>query len=297
MSEKSTNEIFTEATVEASKEIIKEAYGDIVHPTAKAVGGFFGTLAGFFSNVVVYPLKKLNIEYEQKAIAFEREMQKKYNNIPENMRCEPELHIIGPAMEALKYNILEDELAEMFSNLLISDMDKETQSYCSTAFVKVIEQLSPIDARVLKSIWSFFKIPHNNYQYNDDNIYIGRAERIHYFNENESATSLEIPTFLLSNFDIEINKFELSKSVINLERLGILNFSFFEDMSRFERDLKKILNASHLYIDGDVSMMKHYIELNNQNIFAGYYELKQVGFLILNDFGKSFVRVCFRGIK
>ncbi len=296
MSDKSTNEILAEAAVEASKEIAKEAYSDIVHPTAKAVGGFFGTLAGFFSNVVVYPLKKLNIKYEQKAIAFEREMQIKYDNIPECMRCEPELHIVGPAMEALKYNILEDELAEMFSNLLISDMDKETQSHCSTAFVKVIEQLSPMDARVLKAIWSFYVTPHHDFQNSDDNIYIGRAERIHYFNEDEATKLKEIPTYLLSNFNFDIDRFELSKSIINLERLGLISFSFVEDTSRFEQDLKKILNASHLYINSDLSMMKHYIENNNQNLFVGYYGLKQVGLLSLNDFGKSFVKVCFRGV-
>lgn len=297
MSDKSTNEILAEATVEATKELAKEAYNDVVHPTAKAVGGFFGTLAGFFSNVVVYPLKKLNIKYEQKAIAFEREMQKKYNNIPECMRCEPELHIVGPAMEALKYNILEDELAEMFSNLLISDMDKETQSHCSTAFVKVIEQLSQMDARVLKAIWSFYATPHHDFQNKDDNIYIGRAEKIHYFNEDEATKLKEIPTFILSSFDIEIDRFELSKSITNLERLGLISFAFVEDTSRFEEDLKKILRTSHIYANSDLSIMKHYIDINNQNLFIGYYELKQVGILSLNDFSKSFVKVCFRGAK
>lgn len=297
MKDKSANEILAETAVEVSKEIAKEAYSDIVHPTAKAIGGFFGTLAGFFNNVVIYPLKKLNIKYEQKAIAFEREMQIKYNNIPENMRCEPELHIVGPAMEALKYNILEDELAEMFSNLLISDMDKETQSHCSTAFVNIIGQLSPMDARVLKAVWSFYVSPHHDFQNNDDNIYIGRAEKIHFANEDETTKLKEIPTFLLSNFDIAIDRFQLSKSVINLERLGLISFSFVEDTSRFEQDLKKLLNEPHLYINSDFAVMKHYIYINNQNLFAGYYELKQAGFLNLNDFGKSFAKVCFRGEK
>ena len=62
-------------------------------------------------------IRCINIEYEQKAIAFQREMEKKYNNIPLENRCEPKINIVGPALEALKFNLLEDELREMFKNL------------------------------------------------------------------------------------------------------------------------------------------------------------------------------------
>ena len=86
--------------LDVTKGVVKDVYTDAVKPAAKNVGGFFGVLSGFFSNVVLYPLRKLNTEYEQKAIAFERQMQEKYNNIPEENRVEPQLHIVGPAMES-----------------------------------------------------------------------------------------------------------------------------------------------------------------------------------------------------
>ena len=69
--------IVKEAALSVAKETAKDVYADTVQPTAKNVGGFFGTLSGFFNHVVMYPLKKLNIKYEQKAIAFEKEMEKK----------------------------------------------------------------------------------------------------------------------------------------------------------------------------------------------------------------------------
>ena len=84
-------------------------------------------------------------------------MEIKYNNIPEENRTEAELHIVGPAMESLKYNIMNDDLAEMFSNLLISDLDNRTQNLCSPAFVKIIEQLSPTDAKVYKYLFEHLK--------------------------------------------------------------------------------------------------------------------------------------------
>ena len=49
---------------------------------------------------------------------------------------------------------MDDDLAELFSNLLVSDMDMRTQNLCTPAFVKVIEQLSPADARVFKTIFN-----------------------------------------------------------------------------------------------------------------------------------------------
>ena len=146
--------IVKETALSVAKETVKEVYADTVQPTAKNVGGFFGTLSGFFNHVVMYPMKKLNIKYEQKAIAFEKEMEKKYNSIPEEDRVEPQLHIVGPTMESLKYNIMDDDLAELFSNLLVSDMDIRTQNLCTPAFVKVVEQLSPADARVFKTIFN-----------------------------------------------------------------------------------------------------------------------------------------------
>lgn len=59
--------IVKETALSVAKETAKDVYADTVQPTAKNVGGFFGTLSGFFNHVVMYPLKKLNIKYEQKA--------------------------------------------------------------------------------------------------------------------------------------------------------------------------------------------------------------------------------------
>lgn len=52
--------IVKETALSVAKETAKDVYADTVQPTAKNVGGFFGTLSGFFNHVVMYPLKKLN---------------------------------------------------------------------------------------------------------------------------------------------------------------------------------------------------------------------------------------------
>ena len=45
--------IVKEAALSVAKETVKEVYADTVQPTAKNVGGFFGTMSGFFNYVVM----------------------------------------------------------------------------------------------------------------------------------------------------------------------------------------------------------------------------------------------------
>ena len=115
--------IVKETALSVARETAKDVYSDAVQPTAKNVGGFFGTLSGFFNHVVMYPLKKLNIKYEQKAIAFEKEMEHKYNSIPEKERVEPQLHIVGPTNEnpdLIDYKVLAVK-RELFGNINVTD--------------------------------------------------------------------------------------------------------------------------------------------------------------------------------
>ncbi len=62
---------------EVAKNVGKDVYTDVAHPAAKNIGNFFGTITGFFSEVVMYPLKKLNSKYECKAIEFRKKNGRK----------------------------------------------------------------------------------------------------------------------------------------------------------------------------------------------------------------------------
>lgn len=270
------DEILKSAIIESSKEIAKEAYNDTVHPTAKNVGGFFGTLSGFFNHVVMYPLKKLNIEYEQKAIAFERKTKQKYENIPIENRVEPELHIVGPAMESLKYNIMQDDLAELFSNLLVSDMDSRTQKLCSPNLVKIIEQMSPNDARMFKQIY-IKCISDSNYAIPIGILQISNSSN-YYINDKDN-----IPEYLT---EISTDNFMgLSKSIVNLKRLGLIDVDFlrsFTDENKYEALLDEPFIKS--------------LANNYSSIRGHIYNPKftQRGVLQLNSLSHDFAKVCLR---
>ena len=269
--------IVKETALSVAKETAKDVYADTVQPTAKNVGVFFGTLSGFFNHVVMYPLKKLNIKYEQKAIAFEKEMEKKYNSIPEEDRVEPQLHIVGPTMESLKYNIMDDDLAELFSNLLVSDMDIRTQNLCTPAFVKVVEQLSPADARVFKTIF--------NECAKAETIPICKMDLCRIDDEKRKIRKEHLPLYLVGIEVDKLNPNDVSKSLQNLERLGLLTIDFLKWRSDDEVYNKLIDNS---YIE---SLKAWANQITGESYIA---KVDSKGLLELNDFARDFAKVCLR---
>lgn len=270
-------DILKDIAIESAKEVAKDVYEDAIQPTTKNIGGFFGTLSGFFNHVVMYPLKKLNIKYEQKAIAFEREMEQKYNNIPEQDRAEPELHIVGPTLESLKYNILDDDLAELFANLLISDMDTKTQNLCCPAFVKVIEQLSPNDAKVFKSLCSVCT--------KNSALPICEIEIVDENNAKRRVQTELTPKYVTDNSPFSVDWHIISKSIQTLERLGLVELNFlkwFGNETMYEK-LKSQKNiAFALQIIDFATGTKHAVNISSK------------GIMLLTDFGVDFAKVCMR---
>lgn len=269
--------IAKDVAVTLVKETAKDIYEDALQPTAKNVGGFFETLSGFFNHVVMHPLKKLNAQYKQKAIAFEKEMEEKYNCIPNENKAEPQLHIVGPTMESLKYNIMDEDLAEMFSNLLVSNMDNRTQSLCTPAFVKVIEQLSPIDARVFRTIFLYCK--------SSQNIEICQATLHKNDDENNIIKNEYVPLYFVNIKIEDLNPNDISKSIQNLTRLGLLNIDFLRWRNNDEIYSQILEND---YIKALISWAR---KITGNEYVA---KVSKKGLLELNDFARDFAKVCLR---
>ena len=81
---------------------------------------------------------------------FEPELDKKLAAVPEERRIAPNLAIAGPVYEAVRFLGQEPVLRNLFANLLITAMDKETARSAHPAFVEIIKQMSPDEARILK---------------------------------------------------------------------------------------------------------------------------------------------------
>ncbi|MBT2721454.1 DUF4393 domain-containing protein [Bacillus sp. ISL-46] len=87
---------------------------------------------------------------------------------------EPPLSIVGPALEASKFYIEEEELRSMFAKVVAASMDNRQASYVHPAFIEIIKQLSPVDALVISSFSDESKQPIVNIGHKDFEEFGGR---------------------------------------------------------------------------------------------------------------------------
>ena len=78
---------------------------------------------------------------------FPAEMAERMAKIPEERLVEPQPYCAAKALEGLAYSHAESELKEMYLSLLATAMDSSTATKAHPAFAKIIQELSPADAR------------------------------------------------------------------------------------------------------------------------------------------------------
>ncbi|MCL2494851.1 MAG: DUF4393 domain-containing protein [Oscillospiraceae bacterium] len=133
------NEIATAAATEGIKvvgEVVSNIYLDVFQPAAQEIGKYLGEwVAAKFDHL-------------------REKVEKKMDEIPPERRVNVQLEDVLPILEAYKNIKYEDtELQDMFVNLLTSYADSEAKSISHRAFAKIIEELGPYDALILRKIY------------------------------------------------------------------------------------------------------------------------------------------------
>lgn len=137
----------------ATAEIIKAVpiYDDALKPVAQEVGKALKTVGGVI-NVALAPLAAMVYGYEFIGAELKTRLERKLTKtVPENI-ITPSLQVVGPLIEKYKYVHDNDELSDMYINLLAGAMDKNTVQNAHPSFVHVISELSPDEARLLRII-------------------------------------------------------------------------------------------------------------------------------------------------
>lgn len=95
------------------------------------------------------PLRGLVWGLEQIETYVHDALTNRLKGIPADRIQPPEPTVAGPALEALRFAGKEEALREMYANLLATAMDRHTAERAHPAFVEVIKQLSPDEAKLL----------------------------------------------------------------------------------------------------------------------------------------------------
>lgn len=210
---------------------------------------------------------------------FKIKLKEKLGQISKDKIIEPKLSILGPALEASKYYIEEEEIQELFSNLIASSMNEDTAKYVHHSFVEVIKQLSPLDAKILKELDKKNPIVDIYYEYN-----FKKSDFMKFYLGNEAFLVLEN---LFFNEIIPESKLN-SISLDNLIRHGLIKinkditlsekgaYSQFENSKVVLKLKEKIKNKVSPFDkeDGRVAI-KHHV-------------------LFLTSYGETFKKVCIK---
>ncbi|MBU8908482.1 DUF4393 domain-containing protein [Desertibacillus haloalkaliphilus] len=120
-----------------------------LEPPAKQIGEGLGDL--FF--IAFSPLAKARIKKELDIQKFKEEIEKELSLIQPDKVSEPSLNIVGPALEASKYYIEDEEIRSMFAKLIASSVNSDKKDKSHSSFVEIIKQLSPFDAKNFKYLF------------------------------------------------------------------------------------------------------------------------------------------------
>lgn len=123
-------------------------YQDVLQPAAQELGKALQTVAKTV-HVALAPVSALVWGYDQIKDFVSTKVADRLKNVPPENIVTPKPNIAGPALESLRYTGHEPSLSDLYANLLAASMDKATASEAHPAFVEIIRQLTPDEARLV----------------------------------------------------------------------------------------------------------------------------------------------------
>lgn len=131
------------------KEVVQEIYSDALHPTMQAVG----SIIALPFQAVDAALSKPKLWVAEQQYNYERTkklLAEKLKDVPPEKIVPPENYVAVPALQQISYCFDSEELRDMYANLLSVSMQEDKKWKIHPAFVDIIKQLTPDEAKLLK---------------------------------------------------------------------------------------------------------------------------------------------------
>jgi hypothetical protein len=262
-------------------ETVPELYDDALKTAAQESGKTI-TLIPQSINAALVPLRQWIAHREYNMEETKNLLAQKLAHISQEKIVTPEPYVAVPAIQAISYSMNSDELRELYANLLVKSMNTDTKNSVHPAFVEIIKQLSPVDAKVLKEISSNNFLP---IAFLSASQYAGSPTnaRIDYY-----VNSLEYPLkkYEFSNITpIQFLDYEsVSLSIDNLMRQRLI-----EQRYNFTEGIHTSITNSPLYTQCRNELEQHVV-----NSHWRYEETPSS--LWFTNLGRSFSDVCIKNI-
>lgn len=201
MSDKSKNNI---GLINAEMpECVDKAITNLTDKPTKYIGDTVSDIWFLVFGGIGHLAEKRKLKYAIELKKYNKELEEKINEIPNERRIEPDIQIVAPALEASKYCVEKEELRKVFVNLISSSMDSDKVMGVHPIFTDIVSKLSSTDAKLFDAI--------ANNEYGDHCIIFGATvENIAF-----SLTVLEQLGLVVSKNSGESEANDLKKNIVN----------------------------------------------------------------------------------
>ena len=137
---------------DVAKEVAKDVYADAGKPIAKPTGELLGLVPRAIK-AALEPVEKWVLQREYNIAETKLLLEKKLENVYPELIEVPEPFIAVPALQYISYCMDNEELRDMYATLLANSMNKVVKKGVHPAFIEIIKQLSPDEAKILRYIY------------------------------------------------------------------------------------------------------------------------------------------------
>ena len=187
-----------------------EVYKDVLRPVVKPIGDILGFLPRTLK-LTLSGWEKWLINGEESLKLTAEAIKEKVQKIPEEKLVEPEPYVAIPAIQQISYCQNNGDLRDLYANLLTASMNIDKKWQVHPSFVDIIKQLTPDEAKIIKSIPSY-----------KNNIMPAIDVKLMHKDQSTNGHQLYITNFTTFGLDIIENKENICSYIDNLIRLKIL---------------------------------------------------------------------------
>lgn len=173
----------------------------LLNPTAETIGQSLDGIA----TALCWPLLKLRIIQKNKLKQFAEEIRNKNDQIPVENRDSSKIGLAIKAIEEARYQLNEDDIREMYVNLIASTVDNRKNSIVNPRLATVVSQFGIKEAKLMKEIylsdnrslptseiWAFAKDLKYNYKLSQRYVFIHNKPTLQYYSSIDILKSLGV---------------------------------------------------------------------------------------------------------
>ncbi|MBF0844494.1 DUF4393 domain-containing protein [Streptococcus danieliae] len=133
--------------------VSKETGDALVKPVAASIGNAGGTVLDGLFHLILDPVRKFNIQRQHALEEFEKNIRESVSEIPEEYLDHSKTGIVLKTLEDARYQLNEESIRDMFSQLVSATMDSRTNSKITPKYSSIIADMSPKEAVLLERIY------------------------------------------------------------------------------------------------------------------------------------------------